>query len=316
MRLLQKVLNKLNGLHYKQEYLCFAKEAFIQPPHLYISNDHRAVQDVTAAHVFAGYCPLVFAFYQNGLPDQLQLTLTQEPLSLNEKFAEKDALATLNFKKIRAAAGIVYYEGTTGKHRFLPAFNQLAGNLYNRLYNKKPGNVFLHDNLYRQVQAAYAVPRSIALITVGEDDLFNLFPTDLHGQVNETQYIISLRTGGRALEQVQKAGRLLLTAVSSSAYQTAYALGKNHMQPLRPKNELSFSASVSENFKWPLPENAIGYKELQLQDAFVHGIHSIMLFSINFQQQLQPGEGSLAHIHNSYATWRYKNKLPGNYLLR
>ena len=63
---------------------------------------------------------------------------------------------------------------------------------------------FLPDNLYKQVQIAYSIPRNISLITVGQNDRFNLFPTDLHGPVNEDHYIISLRHEGKACQQVMK----------------------------------------------------------------------------------------------------------------
>jgi len=174
----------------------------------------------------------------------------------------------------------------------------------------------LHDNLFKQVQIAYAVPRIISLITVGNNDLFNLFPTDLNGQPDEQHYIISLRTGGKACEQVERAGKLLISQVHCDAYKMVYGLGKNHMQELRSKENFPFGQSLSENFKWPLPEQAISYKELVLLDSFTHGIHKILLFKIVNSGQLNDQNATLAHIHNSYATWRYKNHLAGNYLLR
>jgi hypothetical protein len=55
---------------------------------------------------------------------------------------------------------------------------------------------------------------------------------------------------------------------------------------------------------------------LELTDSFIHGIHTIMLFKIVTYRLLHAENGTLAHVHNSYATWRYKNRLQGNYLLR
>ncbi|MEP7255237.1 MAG: hypothetical protein ABI666_05640 [Ferruginibacter sp.] len=319
MRILQKLLNKFNGLHYTQEYLCFAKESFLQPLHVYLVNGKHIIKDITNQHLFVGYCPLVFAFSNADLPGSVQLIFSHKLLLPNETYSKKDAIASLDLKIIKEQAGgweVSYYEGTRGSHHFLSTFHQFINSLYNQWYNKKPGNVFLHDNLYKQVQIAYAVPRIISLITVGNNELFNLFPTDLHGQVDEAHYIISLRIGGKACEQVEKAGKVLLSRVHSDAYKMVYGLGKNHMQELKPKDNFPFSRSLSENFKWPLPEQVLSYQELVLQDSFTHGIHKIMLFKIVFHQQLQVQNATLAHIHNSYATWRYKNGLPGNYLLR
>ncbi len=320
MKLLKKILNKLNGLHYPQEYLCFASESFSQPLHVYLTGNRQVIKDITNQHLFVGYCPLVFAFSYTGLPGSVQVIFSHKLLLPNETYSKKDAIASLDLrlikKQVAGNIGVSYYEGIHGTHHFLPGFHQYVNSLYNQWYNKKPGNVFLHNNLYKQVQIAYAVPRIISLITVGKNGLFNLFPTDLHGQIDEHHYIISLRTGGKACEQVEKVGKVLLSQVHSNAYKMVYGLGKNHMQELKPKDNFPFSQSVSEDFKWPLPEPAVSYQELVLQDSFTHGIHKIMLFKIIFYQQVQPKNATLAHIHNSYATWRYKNDLPGNYLLR
>ena len=321
MALLKKLLGKLNGLHYSREYLCIAKETFEQPLYVYLVNNKHIIKDITNHHLFVGYCPLIFAlpsFADVELPNELHLIFSQKLLQPNEPFLKKDAIASLNLKIIKQQQGegstIFYYEGTKGSHSFLPMFSQWILSINNQLYNKRPGNVFLHNNLYKQVQVAYAIPRSIALITISSNTMFNLFPTDLHGQPDEANYIISLRTGGKALEQTEKSGRLLITKLHSDGYAMAYGLGKNHMQPLKAKDNFPFSPLLSQTFQWPLPQYVVAYKELALQDSFTHGIHKILLFKMVSDVQVQAGATTLAHIHNSYATWRYKNKLPGNYL--
>ena len=320
MGLVKKILNKFNGLHYSQDYLCLAKGSFSQPLHVYIVSKGHVVKDITNEHLFVGYCPLVFALPGADYPASLQLIFSQSSLQPNESYSQKDALASLELKRVKEQVtgnkSICYYEGIHGTHRFLSSFQQFINGLYNRLYNKKPGNVFLHDNLYKQVQIAYAVPRVISLITVSNNNLFNLFPTDLHGQVDDEHYIISLRTGGKACEQVGTAGKLLLSQVHCNAYKTVYGLGKNHMQDLKPKDHFPFGGSLYLEFKWPLPEQAASYKELRLLDSFSHGIHNIMLFKVVSQHQPGPQTDTLAHIHNAYASWRFKTSLPGNYLLR
>jgi hypothetical protein len=261
---------------------------------------------------------LAFSFAD--LPNSVQVILSNRVLQPNENFSPKDALATLELHLIKTqqhkGSHIAYYEGVHGNHHFLTAFHQYISEKYNQWYNQKPGNVFLHDNLYKQVQIAYSIPRQISLITVGSNDLFNLFPTDLHGPADDRHYIISLRTGGKACNQVQAAGKLLISAMQSQSYKTVYSLGKNHMQELKPATNFPFSVQLSETFNLPVPQQAGSYKELVLSDSFIQGIHSIMLFRIADHLQLEPPGNELVHIHNCYATWRYKNRLQGNYLLR
>ncbi|MEO6539626.1 MAG: hypothetical protein ABIN74_01500 [Ferruginibacter sp.] len=318
MKLAKKILNKLNGLHYSQEYLCFAKGSFEQPMYVYLVNQKHILKDITKQHLFIGYCPLVFAFPDPDLPGSLQLIFSQQLLLPNEIFSAKDAIASLELQVIRDQSmnNVLFYGGTRGSHHFLSRFHQLINSIYNERFNKKPGNVFLHDNLYKQVQIAYAVPRNISLVTVGNNGLYNLFPTDLHGQIDETHYIISLRIGGKACEQVTMAGKLVISQVHSDAYKMVYGLGKNHMQDLKATNNFPFSQALSEQFKLPIPQHTVSSKELILLDLFTHGIHTIMRFKITSGRELSPKMDALAHIHNSYATWRYKNGLPGNYLLR
>jgi hypothetical protein len=66
----------------------------------------------------------------------------------------------------------------------------------------------------------------------------------------------------------------------------------------------------------PLPKDAIAYRELELMDSFIQGIHCIMLFKIVFEEEKDLQKSTLVHIHNSYATWRNKQGIEGNYLLR
>lgn len=321
MQLVKKILSRFNGLYYPQEYLCFEKGSLYQPLHVYLVDDEYVVQDITAQHLFVGYHPLVFALAGDRMPDTIQLLFSHRLLSPNERFDEEDALAWLEMDLVKkqqtSFTRIFYYEGVEGTHHFLTPFQQRINGLINKWYNKKPGNVFLKDNLYTQVQIAYSVPRLISLITQkGDGELFNLFPTDLHGPVGESHYLISLRTGGKALEQVEKSRKVLLSQVHGQTYQSVYTLGKNHMQGLKSKENFPFSDQYSEFFGWPLPQEVLLYRELTLTDSFVQGIHSILLFTVDNLEELGPGQSSLVHIHNSYATWRHKTGLSGNYLLR
>ena len=325
MNLLKKLLNKFNGLHYTQEYLCLARESFTESLHAYLIHNGSIVKDITNLHVFAGYNPLVFAFSSalsdiNPEQQTVHLAFSDKLLQPNEAFYEKDAAALLSFKKIDqlAISGdiILFFEGISGSHHFISPFHQFIIELYNRLYNKKPGNIFLPGNLYRQVQIAYALPRNISLVTVGNEQLFNHFPTDLHGQINDQFYIISLRHEGKACEQVETAGQVVIANVQASAFKTVYALGKNHMQPLKDRPVFDFDTAVSKNFRLPLPKNLDSYKELRLKHSCLRGIHKLLLFEIIYQETISHNPSTLAHIHNCCATWRYRQNKPSNYLLR
>jgi hypothetical protein len=325
MRLLQKLLNKLNGLHYPQEYLCLARESLQSSLRAYLVRNGQILKDITKQHVFVGYNPLIFALpgFKETDPGQLSIIyilFTDKTLDPNEKFLSKDAIAMITLRRINQQIFddhiIWYFEGVKGKHRFLSSFQQWIIGLNNRLTNKKAGNVFLQDNLYTQVQIAYSIPRNISLITVGENGRYNLFPSDLHGQPDDQHYIISLRHEGIACQQVLQTRKILITQVQAQFYKTVYALGKNHMQTYKEKSQFPFSDAVTSLLQLPLPKAAVFYRELELQKSFIHGIHRILFFKILSRVPVQDNPSTLAHIHNVYATWRQNNRLPGNYLLR
>ena len=322
MKLIKKLLHKFNGMHYPHEYLCLARESFQQPLHAWLIYHGTVFKDITNLHCFVGYSPMVFAFSSSvfrDLPDReiIQIAFTSFPLQQNVPFDKKDAIALLKLKVIPDNFDekiVAIYEGLKGKHRFLSLFHQYIFQLHNDLYGKRPGNVFLKGNLYSQVQIAYSIPRKICLITVGENTLFNLFPTDLHGQINGQYYLISLRHGGMACRQVESSGKIVLSDMNANACKMVYSLGKNHMQPLKDRSFFDFSNTWSKNFHLPLPNHRAGYKELELVSFFTCGIHKLLLFRIVHDESPDGEHNTLAHIHNSYATWRYNKGLESNYL--
>ena len=323
MQPLQKLFNKLNGLHYQQEYLCLAKESFQNPIHAYLVKGEKVIKDITNEHLFTGYSPLIFTLISSALKEpfsNIDMFFSQRSLQPNDFFKKRDALAWLSLRLIQKQKignnEIYYYEGIRGQHHFISFFHQYIIGVNNQVYNKKKENVFLNNDLYKQVQIAYSVPRIISLITVGSGGLYNLFPTDLHGPVNEQYYVSSLRQGGEACKQVENAGRIVISQVHSDACKTVYGLGKNHMQKLKSKENFFFSGSLSRVFNLPLPKSLLSYRELELAESFEHGIHKLLLYKIISSQAVNKEPSTLAHIHNCYATWRYNKGLPGNYLFR
>jgi len=323
MGFMKKILTKLNGLHYQQEYLCLAKEPFQNPIHAYFVKDGHVIKDITNEHLFTGYSPLIFTLISSDLKEpfsKIEMFFSQRSLQPNDLFKKRDALAWLSLRLIQKQKigdnEIYYYKGIRGQHHFLSFFHQYIIGLNNQVYNRKKENVFLNNALYKQVQIAYSIPRIISLITVGSGGLYNLFPTDLHGPVNEQYYVSSLRHDGKACKQVEKAGRIVISQIHTDVYKMAYALGKNHMQELKPKENFFFSESLSSLFKLPLPKSLLSYRELELVGSFDHGIHKLLLYKIISSQVVSKDPSTLAHIHNCYATWRHRKGLPGNYLVR
>lgn len=316
--LLQKILHKLNGLYYPQEYLCFSLEKFRKPLHVYLCNDKEVIHDVSEEHLFIGYKPLIIAlpFVNN---NNIRLVFSRSIIFEKAKINNNEILASLFLKQIQQVGtrdgNICYYECIHGSHRFVNTFHQWISALNNKLFSNKAGNIYLEGNLLKQVQIAYAVPRKICLITTGEDRKYNLFPTDLHGRMGE-HYIISLRTDGKACDQVVSTGKIVLSDIDAAYYKEVYALGKNHMKEQQSEEHFAFNGKYSENYHLPLPAYATSYKELELVSSVSHGIHKLLLFRIVNAKNLSDTGNTLVHIHNVYATWRHRNNIETEYYFR
>jgi hypothetical protein len=319
----------LTGIGTGQEYLCLALEDVTDTfsVHLTTRLDGRSL-DVTATHLFLGYSPLIMAVPFTGADgparaDEICLSFDATAFGIDTRWrsfpASAVSIARLHLRRIgerrMGESQVVFYAGVFGWHRMLGAFHRVMNDWLQRLKKKPPGNVALQGNLYEQVRIAYAVPRIISLVSVGDAAGMNLFPTDLHGPVGETHYVSSLRVGGRACEQVETARRIVMSEVDAAAFQAVYRLGKNHMKPLASLADFDLHATSSATFGIPLPRAVVRYRELEWYDSFDWGIHRLFCYRTLHRETVGDAR-RLAHVHNCYAQWRANAGLRTEYLLR
>ncbi|MEQ9415663.1 MAG: hypothetical protein RIF39_17630, partial [Cyclobacteriaceae bacterium] len=202
----------ITGQSFRQEYLCLAKE-LQYPLEAYLIADGSDSLNVTTTHRFVGYKPLVIAIGFEQIRDvnhtEVCICFTTRGFKANKEWngfqVDNRSVAKLQLiKKETKRIGnteIVFYQGCYGHHHFLPWYNQVLNSLLLKFKKKVIGNISLNGNLYDQVRIAYAIPRKIALISVADNGLMNMFPTDLHGMINDSIYISSLRIGGEACKQ-------------------------------------------------------------------------------------------------------------------
>ena len=319
----------LTGIGTRQEYLCLALEDVTDTfsVHLTTRLDERSL-DVTATHLFIGYSPLIMAVPFTGVDgaaraDEICLSFDATGFGIDTRWrgfpASGASIARLHLRRIgerrMGESQVVFYAGVFGWHRMLGAFHRVMNDWLQRLKKKPPGNVALHGNLYEQVRIAYAVPRIISLVSVGDAAGMNLFPTDLHGPVGETHYVSSLRVGGLACEQVETARRIVISQVDAAAFQAVYRLGKNHMKPLASRADFDLHATASVAFGIPVPRAVVQYRELEWYDSFDWGIHRLFCYRTLHRERVGDAR-RLAHVHNCYAQWRANAGLRTEYLLR
>lgn len=305
--------------------MCVDKTSLSSPLHSVVTRQDQS-SSLSFEHLFLGYKPLVLAFNDERRvlgEGALCLHLCRADFQLNSawrKFpSDSHAVARMILAPVthrfKSAQKLTLFTGSFGQHTFLNRTHQNVNKLKERFARNQAGNVNLPGNLYDMVRIAYAKPRTIALVTVADNERINLFPTDLHGQINQRLYISSLRIGGKAQQQVEKTGRIVLSEVDVDSYRDVYALGKNHMKDMSIKGSFNLSDCVSAYYGLPLPRNTLHYFELNVLEYFDIGIHRLYLYKIDNEVQLQQGR-TLAHIHQYYAQWRQAQGLETNYFLR
>src|SRR5690349_20997303 len=118
MKLLKKFLEKINGLHYQQEYLCLAGGSFQKPLHAYLVHEGFVTKDITKQHLFVGYSPLLVAISSSEIPpglSDISISFSEHDLSPGSNDNREDWVASLSLKKIRALdtseGGVILFEG-------------------------------------------------------------------------------------------------------------------------------------------------------------------------------------------------------------
>ena len=313
-----KLRRLMFGSSLPQEYICVAKEK--------LSNQFRAnlltengFIDITNEHIFLGYAPVIIGL-SSAKEESLSVLLDSESeivIIFGESIDRTIAKLILNkIEKITYGSDNFFlFEGVKGSHQFLSNIYQLINNLKYNLKAEKKINVYLKGNLYQQVKIVYSIPRKIFLVTLGSEGMFNIFPTDLNGRIDDIYFVISLRKNSKANQQVREQRKLVISEMRAESYRDTYSYGINHMRDLQPLKEFIFSEELSKSIKLPLPKNLLQYFELEIDNQMIIGIHNLIFFRIISSTRID-NSNTLAHIHRDYAQWRINNSLQSEFLFR
>lgn len=250
--------------------------------------------------LFLGYSPLVFGWVTDDAPGKNIEIHFQN----NAQTIAKIGLELLN----EFPAGekkLFIFRGISSSQHFETAFHQLMFRWYDRFRKKHASNINLDPGLYNQLKIAYSIPREIKLITLGNENAWNVFPTDLHGPAGNDHYIISLRHDKKACRQAEETGKLALWTVNAENAKDVYALGKNHSKDLSA-DRTHFTLHESHLYHFPEPKGALSGCELELEKVIGdYGIHRLLLFKITSGQKNENPQ-RLVHVHRTFLQWHLK----------
>lgn len=146
--------------------------------------------------------------------------------------------------------------------------------------------------------AAYFYPRRIFIVVVAHQDYLNVFPMDLHMMKSDSRdYVFSLQGSNLAEAQIRKVNRVLVCEIGVESLKLAYSLGKNHGRTNLTKDELPFTLGKSQHFGLPLPDFAIGYKEVEIDQHVALKSHTIFLGNVAYENAVPLNSDQPYHIH-------------------
>lgn len=319
---MKKLISKiLFGTTLPQEFLCLNLNEFDNPLRMIIkSSASRETFDITDYHLLNGYKPLIISFDEK-LIDK-EIIYKDNSISVSFQVDQNNEIAKLTLKlkeKINIeSSSFLIFEVVSGKHNFNNIIQKMLGVIKYRLTAKKKNNIYLAGNLYHQVKIGYSIPRKIFLVSVGSENRFNIFPTDLSGKIGENYFIISLRKNGKANEQILKEGKCLVALMKIDCLKEVYDAGGNHMKETTDIKKIivKLRDETSTKLNLPIPLGCISYYELENFKRIELGIHTLHFFKIINSAISSESNSILAHIHRDYAEWRIRNGIQTNYYFR
>jgi hypothetical protein len=309
------IKHSLTGQHFPQEYLCLSFDKFIQPFSLFMLSGEKAI-DISDQHCMLGYKPVLI-----GLTMPSSIPFNSDALNCSIQLRNGNqvigsAKFEIEYKQTFTSSTYYVLKLKEGNHQLIASFYQNMNSLIENFRNKPKGNISIDKNSYRLLSMVYSVPRIIRLVTIGESELYNLFPTDLNGKIDDHHFSCSFRIDKLPSKEIVKLKRLVISDIHSGYYKEVYAMGKNHSRNLSLRENFPFSNFNSEKFDLPIPEYCIRYRELELMEFKDHSLHRIFFFKTFFEKELENSNDLLAHIHRFAAEWRLKNHIPSQYLVR
>jgi flavin reductase (DIM6/NTAB) family NADH-FMN oxidoreductase RutF len=307
----------ITGITIPQQYVCVSCESLSTAMQVELVEEDNTKTDITHSHIFLGYKPVIIGITLP-LTRMMPGIMQQARIDFFNTGPRREKLASL---EVRCASSlllddglIALYQAEHGRHRFLNSFHQLINRFRALTQKSGPENIALPGNESEQVRIAYSIPRIISLVTVRKENLYNVFPTDLHGPVTQSVYAGSLRIGGKANAQVEDTRSVVLSRMELQKYRYAYGLGKNHMRDFQ-SDGFAFTEKRSRVFDFPILDGATSYHELELFRSVDIGIHRIHFYKIQNFHVLQD-QPTLSHIDRYYAQWRLNNKIQTHLLFR
>ena len=156
-----------------------------------------------------------------------------------------------------------------------------------------------HPYLESKIYAAlYSYPKRVIIVSFRNDDYYNIFPMDFQGfYPEENLYLLGLRTTNITLKKIIEFKRVVVSDFEIRDIKTIYDLGAHHGSQPPKIDDLPFAVYESEMLKFPVPEFATGYKELEIIGHQNLGSHTLLIGKIIHLKKIKDPLLTFYHVH-------------------
>jgi flavin reductase (DIM6/NTAB) family NADH-FMN oxidoreductase RutF len=275
-----------------------------------------APRDVTHGHVMAAARPLTVGIGSLNTIDSERIRQCQPSLEFREQSGENKLLGRIDLRWKEtiplATEQLCLFETIGCRNYCLPKAQLWARYAHHAYQNWRASRRYGSASvpIPRQQQHSlfvfYICPRPVALVTVVEGDLVNIFPMDLIGPIGSQHFSLALHDTSTAIPSLERSRRIALSSVPANQISVAYELGPNHRKPCVELDRIPFATSPSTVFGLPVPRFALRVREMLVEAVRDMGSHKLFLARMVGDEHWSDGP-QLFFVHGIYHARRDRN---------
>jgi flavin reductase (DIM6/NTAB) family NADH-FMN oxidoreductase RutF len=149
----------------------------------------------------------------------------------------------------------------------------------------------------------FLCPRPVALASVGNRKVGNIFPLNLMGPIGGDYFAFALNRERPVTSLVERRGCIAVSSIPLDRNKVVRGLGRNHRVEEIDWTSLPFSVKPSEESGIPVPEFAQRVRTLRIEHRRRLGSHTFFIARVADEQQYSDGPAFFV-VHGLYQAWK------------
>jgi flavin reductase (DIM6/NTAB) family NADH-FMN oxidoreductase RutF len=273
--------------------------------------------DVTDSNVIATARPFTIGIGLEHIPDQAILERAPLLLAFSDCYGDDRLLGEIKLsytETIRLGDQVLcFFRASRSTNRCLP--RSIVWRRYLDFARQQrrvargptpPATPMIIHELFA-LSTFYICPRPVVLVSVVDGNMGNIFPMDLIGSVGGEHFTLALHGTSTATSLLERSRKIALSSVPVEQISIAYALGQNHKKTDLLWKHLSFDLTTSPTFGLPVPEFALGVREMQIEKVRNMGSHKLFVCRTEANHLRSHGL-QLSFVHGFYHARRQQTQ--------